>query len=620
MAKVVTENFRLESANEFFDSFQQSTGNCYYIMGSSIVNETTAPKDDTITNTQKSKRDFQNRVVFGNKIDSDNVRYMFDIKPWSEGVVYDAYDDTQDMSNKNFYVTVLTGDLNSANYNVFKCIRNNSGAVSTTAPTVTQSDAQFETISGDGYVWKYMFDIVASEYILFGTSKYLPWLRNASVINAAKDGVSDIIIENVDTGAFSDYLFGDVTTNSLTPTNGVINSVARDTNYDDDPVFTLEVTSTQDVKTTDNAYQGMYILIDGKPYDIINSGYDTVSAQSNKALIYIKTSADIQGDVGQSSTCQIVPKIIISPPTRSGGEQAVAYAILDYQGTIKSINFVTKGSKYDSVAASVSTPPAFDEQVKGAHVRAIASPKGGHGSNAPHELFMSRIATVSTFYSDANSEIPATNVYSKVGLIKNPTFKTFATNEVTPGVQYKVLNLGAGTSAQWNIIGGTTGQDYEIGTTFTADSPSISVAGGLVEVLPVTFDNRVKINITGTIPVTDLAAGFIVTQVIDSTQTVTGIVHEVTYGDNTTQIYLVDVDGNHNAKFKGSETVVNPPVLTVTPTLNSANPITITSANINTVVQNKYQAYSGELMHFVDFDPITRTESTKEKVKLIFDF
>ena len=36
MAKVVTENFRVESTNEFVDSFANANGNNYYIMASSV--------------------------------------------------------------------------------------------------------------------------------------------------------------------------------------------------------------------------------------------------------------------------------------------------------------------------------------------------------------------------------------------------------------------------------------------------------------------------------------------------------------------------------------------------------------------------------------------------------
>ena len=104
MAKIITENFKVETSNELFNSFKNinstlsanflsslqayninnslglSTGNnsaiqdfvdeqlqilrpesYYYIMASSV------DKNNNILNTQKEKRDFQRRVIFGNK-------------------------------------------------------------------------------------------------------------------------------------------------------------------------------------------------------------------------------------------------------------------------------------------------------------------------------------------------------------------------------------------------------------------------------------------------------------------------------------------------------------------------------------------------------------------------
>ena len=153
MAKVVTENFRIETSNEFVKSFEDMASNDYYIMGSSYS------KNNTISNSQKEIRDFERRVIFGNRITTDDVRYMFNIKPWSTGTVYDSFDDTQDMSTKNFYVTVLDGPINETSYKVFKCIRNNNGAASTQEPSTTQESVNFETTVSDGYIWKYLFSV-----------------------------------------------------------------------------------------------------------------------------------------------------------------------------------------------------------------------------------------------------------------------------------------------------------------------------------------------------------------------------------------------------------------------------------------------------------------------------
>ena len=130
MAKVITENFKVETTNELFNSFknQNSTLSAnfltqlqaydtnessfalstqqenaiksmvddqltslrpesnYYIVASTSLESTTGVP--SISNTQKSKRDFQRKVIFGNKISESSARYMFYENSWSSGTIY----------------------------------------------------------------------------------------------------------------------------------------------------------------------------------------------------------------------------------------------------------------------------------------------------------------------------------------------------------------------------------------------------------------------------------------------------------------------------------------------------------------------------------------------------
>ena len=166
MAKIITENFKVETTNELFDSFISTnstlssnfatslaafntTGSLslssndqsaitgfvntqlaslkpesdYYIMGSSV------DKANVILNTQFEKREFQRRVIFGNKVTDDDVRYMFHRNTWTQNTVYDDFDDTQDVGTLNMFVTITNDE---GNYYVYKCIQNNNGGSAST--------------------------------------------------------------------------------------------------------------------------------------------------------------------------------------------------------------------------------------------------------------------------------------------------------------------------------------------------------------------------------------------------------------------------------------------------------------------------------------------------------
>jgi len=552
MAKVVTENFRVESTNEFVDSFADANGNNYYIMASS-VNE-----DSTIANTQKDIREFQRKVVFGNKIDSSNVRYMFNIKPWVTGTVYDIFDDTQDMSTKNFYVTVLDGTINETSYKVYKCLRNNNNSPSVDTPPTAELESGYEVTSGDGYVWKYLFDVPPAQYLLFGTSKFLPFIPNSAVTAAATQSISDILITDVDAGAFKPYLIGE----DGTPTKATIASVSSDIIVDQ---YQLQLTCSRVPKNATNAYTNMYVrTTSGHIFDIVESSIPAnVDSTTNKTLnIFVKTPINLNNEAGLSGgACFIVPKVYITEPDDSTGTQAIAYGVLSNEGTLTSINFKTKGSGYTSASAQVKAPPALI--FADTSVRTIVSPTGGHGSDPVHELFMSKVGTVTSFVTDTNTNIPDSNQFTKIGLVKNPTFRD---------------------------------------GTYPAD-----------------FDNRVGITVGEVLDASQVAVGSVVKQAssydIDGNPVgteVVGIVHEVKALPEATGLFIVNNVGAYSKEFEAG-------TFQIFAAEGNAN--TSYQGSISTISRrHKYNKYSGEVMHFVDFDPITRTATSKEKVKLIFDF
>lgn len=620
MAKVITENFRVESSNEFVKSFRTSNDavvaqfqsglelysaelpelnaydpdnspedgpqltdaqitsitnlaeanintilpeNNYYVMASSI------DKENVINNSQKEKREFQRRVLFGNRLSEDNIRYMFEMKQWQSNNVYAQFDDTADMGLTDFYVTVMDGDVNETSYKVFKCISNNGGTASINQPSTANLDINFETALEDGYVWKYMFQVPPSEYLLFATASALPYYPDQTVINNASEGISNIVIQNTNYGIFSDYLIGDRSQTSTTPAVGAITQVAVDSEPDN--TWRLTISSANVVKSSRGAYKNMYVYIPstGELFEILDSTIPTnVSPSQNKLILaYVKTTTNIVSRADLE--CHIVPKVRVSyPDADPTGEVAVAYGILDWTGTVKSVQFKTKGSGYKYAVAELMMPPAIEDQAAGNELRVIMSPTGGHGSDPVLELYMSKVSVMTNFFTDNITNIPGTGSYTKIGLVKNPKFRD---------------------------------------GTFPPD-----------------FDNRCKLSFNGNLTA-QIQVGYYITQVVGD-ELVEGIVHEVKYDAANTQtnVWLVDNIGAYNAEFTpfiaedteaGIVGFSGEIKVKVTPEAADSQTFVI-----NNIEQNKYTPYSGVVLHFVDFDPITRTASRKEKVKLVFDF
>ena len=310
MAKIITENFKVETSNELFNSFKNinstlsanflsslqayninnslglSTDNnnaiqdfvdeqlqilrpesYYYIMASSV------DKNNNILNTQKEKRDFQRRVIFGNKVTDADVRYMFYKNNWVSGTTYDDFDDKEDVTLMNTTVTVPDDE---GNYLVFKCLENNGGSASTVTPSLSGIDpASYEFIAtADNYVWKYMFAVSASEAAIYQTTDSLPLpypaYGDAQVISAASESVSQIIIEETPANQFSEYLFGEAT-DSTNCSDVIVFSAVQNAN-----IKNLVVSITPKVGfslyTNTNAYVNMYLKTpNGEVYDILAS-------------------------------------------------------------------------------------------------------------------------------------------------------------------------------------------------------------------------------------------------------------------------------------------------------------------------------------------------------------
>ena len=604
MAKIITENFKVETTKEMFSTFTSKNETIaanfltglntyvanesgvsltnvqkteiqdivegqlatnlpvasYYIMGSSI-DKTTA-----ISNTQVEKREFQRRVIFGNKVAEDNIRYMFYKNTWTSATVYDDFDDTQDILTTNSVVTVSNSE---GDYEVFKCLENNNGGPSTQQPSFTGIDAtSYEQIfTGDGYVWKYLFTVAAGDDVIFGTSDSLPLpypsYGNANVIAAAKEDISQIIIENTQTNLFQEYVFGPTTSPSTVSFQKVEQSTTSSN------VGDIRVRATPksgfSLYTGNDAYKNMYLLQtnsngDLTVYDVLSSS--TPNSPNLDIDLKINTTNGNNPNYFKTDTFQLVPKINVTRST-STGTPCVAYGVIDQFGTLKKVAFKNKGSEYKFATATLALPTSIATNYtpsQAATLRCVVSPTGGHGSDMIYELGMSRLSVITNF-SGEDVAIPDANTYTKVGLIKNPSFTD---------------------------------------STF-----------------PTQFDNRTSIVISGDHTATAIAGHYVQqTIALDgiNSETITTRIHESVYSGGNTTIYLVDYYGDFKNTFQTGSIFVKADLSTT-----SASTLVINNAS-NDVTYGKYSPYSGQVLHFVDFDPIQRQATRKEKIKFIFDF
>jgi len=235
MPAIVTNKFRVHNSEQFSESFSEASPNIYYLMLGRPQAFSTSTRPDSRTENEGSDSSpiaspdsvdaefytFDDAIA-AKKITSSNVSYVIPRRNWTTGTVYDYYrhdygrritgTTTTQTSNSGasnlwdstFYVYSSAG-------NVYKCLDNNSGANSTVEPTGTSNSV---LSTADGYKWKYMYTLSASQQVNFLSTDFMAVATNATVSAAATNGALDVI--KIKTGGTGYTTSGAASTGTIT--------------------------------------------------------------------------------------------------------------------------------------------------------------------------------------------------------------------------------------------------------------------------------------------------------------------------------------------------------------------------------------------------------------------
>ena len=215
MAAIITNKFRIHNQEQFVESFSESSPNVYYLGIGRPQAFTTQTRGDSRTEYQGSDtapptpidsnyEEFNtfNELLAAKKVTSSEISICIPRRNWATGTVYDYYrhdyghfvtgstssvqtasSGATTLFDSNFYV--LTDD-----FNVYKCLDNNSNANSTVKPTGTSTSI---LSTGDGYKWKYMYSLTASQQTNFLSTDFMGVATNSTVSAAAVDGAVNVV-------------------------------------------------------------------------------------------------------------------------------------------------------------------------------------------------------------------------------------------------------------------------------------------------------------------------------------------------------------------------------------------------------------------------------------------
>jgi len=385
---VFLSNFKSSIIDDIKNSITSNTSQYYAFAASPVANTSANNNLDDYTST------FINdwTLLFGKKLRETNFMPVIRNITWQSNTIYTRYDNTQDLSNSDFYVVVKPEEVGGT-YNIFKCIDNANGGYSTYSPNQIQSTS---FTLGDGYTWRYMYSISNINYNRFATFDYLPVYANTSLSETAFNysGVEVVMISNSGVG-YETYH------------DGKLQSIANST-----------LIQVENDASTDNHYYTRNSI-----YIYSNNG--SFPAQLRNITSYISNSQNwvyLDEPLSNTSSININNAFYkISPRIQfdtDGDVEPKAYSVINAtSNSISNVVIIETGSDISRANAVVVSNTTYGS---GANLYCIVPPAGGHGSNPENELITKGLGVYFEFKGTESNTITINTTYNKVGIIKNP--------------------------------------------------------------------------------------------------------------------------------------------------------------------------------------------------------
>lgn len=469
MVAIIKNSFRLQNAKEFLKNFSVSVTdkNFYLFVGKPLPWR--APEGQSGTSTISSSNadlypplpedtlsgegQIWDEMLGLKKISPNDVSLVIPRSDWKPRTIFAVFDDSdahlyqrptlEDVQKArssttsaeiadpalgyrkagNFYA------LNSLN-ELFVCLSNNGGGISTVEPTRSGDPTNLVVSPGDNYVWKYITTITSGDAVKFLTDVWIP-VKTITVDNgtgqkqvqdAAKSGeVLGVIVTNTQNSDETPAIFPNIY-------EGLITILLSENNPGKEATVVTNAIEDQ------NAYAGYQLHITntttGTNY-IFNVTSYVVDELSGQNRLLIDGNFVTSGfAVGQQYTAKILPKLtvysngtispIVAPVVDSGSKQ------------IKSVVVTNSGENATFVSIEVERPvvgtPGTSVLPK---IRAIVSPLSGLGKNPEKDLGAFYVMVSSQIRYDEGADqdsptsqpnladFPVKNDYRQIGILQN---------------------------------------------------------------------------------------------------------------------------------------------------------------------------------------------------------
>ena len=213
MPAIITDRFRIHNSEQFSEAFSEASGNTFYLGIGRPQAFATSTRGDARTNNEgtdsapvtpadnvNSQHFPFDDMLAAKKITSTDVTFAVPRRNWATGTTYDIYrhDYGDYATGTTTAIAANSGasTLHDASFyvlttarNVYKCLDIDGNTASTVEPTGTDVTI---ISTADGYKWKYMYTLSASQQSNFLSTDFMAVATNSTVSSAAVDGAINI--------------------------------------------------------------------------------------------------------------------------------------------------------------------------------------------------------------------------------------------------------------------------------------------------------------------------------------------------------------------------------------------------------------------------------------------
>ena len=587
MAAIISNNFRSLNAKGFIEDVRSEQSNIYIGVGKSTAWQDSSPSLQDFTDSQAplpidtidNVNEARANMVGLKLIKNNEVSHVVPRYDWTAGVVYSPWDSDDpniyENSDNPFYV--LTKD-----FKVYKCIdRPSSVTGASDVPTKVQA-APFET--AEGYKWKYMYTIIATDSEKFLTRSYMP-VKTLTIETESKSAGTATFAPG------AERTIELATENPKITVGQTVSSTTFDSGtFGNTPVVTA-ISGKFVTISASNALGGYVlnsntILVFGD-FEDTNPLYDQQQAQKNSrstagAIDRIEIT-DAGSAYTESDTALIAAQInIVGDGT--GAAVSGASSVQTGSGTVTRVIPSTGGSGYSVAQVSI-----IDSSLNGSgfKARAVIAPPSGHGVDPVAELGGFYIAVNTQISGVDDTDIANNQDFRQITILKNPTVG--GKIDTKAAAQARGTNRGTFRATKF--------------LTFAISSSGVLTA---VQDMSALLSNGNDVLLKGSEAAAN-AEGVIPRAYVTNVD-----LTDAGRGDGKGRIYYVQNSLTGYNTFPTSDDVTYS---------NSAAPTASTSGiTLNGAGGTDYNKQSGEILFIENRDAIQRSSTQIEDIKLILEF